>query len=88
MILSVQYCKLHGKGNESEAKQPLERSLRKDDVVRHTYYARLDLLEKIRSYAYWERTGISELINQILEEFFEDKEVQPKPPREGLRYRG
>lgn len=36
----------------------------------------------------WERLGISELMNQILEEFFEDKEVKPKPRRKGLRYRG
>ena len=53
----------------------------KDEVIRHTYHVRADLLEKVRGYAYWERMGISELINQILEEFFEDKEVRPKPGR-------
>ena len=56
-------------------------------VTRHTYHVRADLLEKLRGYAYWERIGISELLNQILDEFFEDKKVKPKPPRKRLRYR-
>lgn len=77
----------NGNGNESDAKQYLKCSLLKDEVARHTYYVRVDLLEKLRGYAYWERYGISELINQILEEFFEDKDVKPKPPRKRVRYR-
>ena len=43
-------------------------------VKRHTYHLRVDLAEKLRGYAYWNRLGISELMNQILEEFFEGKE--------------
>ena len=74
-------------GNESDTKQYLRCSLLKDEVARQTYYVRMDLLEKIQGYAYWERYGISELINEILEEFFEDKEVKPKPPRKRVRYR-
>ena len=74
-------------GNESDAKQYLRCSLPADEVARHTYYVRVDLLEKLQGYAYWERYGISELINEILEEFFEDKEVKPKPPRKRVRYR-
>ena len=66
-------------GNQSDPEQRYTRSLIKGEVTRHTYYARVDLLEKLRGYAYWERYGISELINQILEEFFEDKEIKPKP---------
>ena len=77
----------NGNGNESDAKHYFRCSLLKDEVARHTYYVRVDLLEKLRGYAYWERYGISELINQILEEFFEDKEVKPKPPRKRVRYR-
>lgn len=56
-------------------------------VTRHTYHVRADLLEKLRGYAYWERIGISELINHILEEFFEDKEVKPKPCGKRSSYR-
>lgn len=77
----------NGNGNQSDAIQSLRCSLPADEVARHTYYVRVDLLDKLRGYAYWERVGISELINQILEEFFEDKEVKPKPPRKRVRYR-
>ena len=77
----------NGNGNESDAIQYLKCSLSADEVARQTYYVRMDLLEKIQGYAYWERYGVSELINQILEEFFEDKEVKPKPPRKRVRYR-
>ena len=77
----------NGERNEFDAKQYLRCSLLKNEVARHTYYVRVDLLEKLRGYAYWERVGISELINQILEEFFEDKEVKPTPPRKPSRYR-
>ena len=78
---------VNGEGNESDAKHYLRCSVLKDEVARHTYYVRVDLLEKLRGYAYWERVGISELINQILEEFFEDKEVKPTPSRKPSRYR-
>ena len=77
----------NGKGNRSAAKRRVRSSRIKGEVTRHTYYARVDLLEKVQGYAYWERIGISELINQILEEFFEGKEVKPKPPRKRVRYR-
>lgn len=76
----------NGKRNRSAARRQVKSSRIKGEVTRHTYYARLDLLEKVHGYAYWERIGISELINQILEEFFEDKEVKPKPHRKRLRY--
>ena len=62
------------KGNQSTAEQRFRHSRLKGKMRRHTYYARVDLLEKIREYAYGEQVGISELINQILEEFFEEQE--------------
>ena len=69
----------NGKGNRSDAERRVRRSRIKGEVTRHTFYARVDLLEKVHRYAYWERYGISELINHILEDFFEGKEVKPKP---------
>ncbi len=62
-----------------EGGQPNERatSLRK----RQTYSIRLDLDEKIRAYAYWERLGISEVVNLVLEEFRADWEVLEIPPK-------
>lgn len=90
MKSSVRSKKTHSNnrnGNQSNAEQRYTRSLIKGEVTRHTYYVRVDLLEKLRGYAYWERIGISELINQILEEFFEGKEVKPKPCGKPVRYR-
>ena len=70
------------KSNQSTAEQRFRRSRLKGEMRRHTYYARADLLEKVREYAYGEQVGISELINQILEEFFEEQEDEPKQRRE------
>ena len=70
------------KGNQSTAEQRFRHSRLKGEIRRHTYYARADLLEKVREYAYGEQVGISELINQILEEFFEEQEEEPKQRRD------
>lgn len=42
---------------------------------RQTYHIRVELIAKLRAYAYWERLGISEVVNLVLEDFFADKEV-------------
>ena len=49
---------------------------------RQTYYIYIDLIAKLRGYAYWERRRISEVVNWALEQFFEGKEVKPKPRRQ------
>ena len=72
----------NGKGNQSTAEQRFRHSRLRGEMRRHTYYARLDLLEKVREYAYGEQVGISELINQILEEFFEEQDGEPESRRE------
>ncbi len=46
---------------------------------RQTYHIHVDLIAKLRGYAYWERRRISEVVNCALEQFFEGKEVKPKP---------
>ena len=48
---------------------------------RQTYHIHVDLIAKLRGYAYWERRQISEVINHALEQFFEDKEVKLRPPK-------
>ena len=48
---------------------------------RQTYYIQPELVEKIRAYAYWEREGISEVVNMALEEFFWNKDVKEMPER-------
>ncbi len=51
---------------------------------RQTYHIHVDLIAKLRGYAYWERRMISEVVNCALEEFFKDKEVKPRPPKKNL----
>lgn len=51
------------------------------ETKRQTYYILVELIEKIRAYAYWERLGISEVINCALEEFFAEKKIKPIPKK-------
>lgn len=51
---------------------------------RQTYHIHVDLIAKLRGYAYWERQMISEVVNCALEQFFEDKEVKSRPPKKNL----
>ena len=48
---------------------------------RQTYHIQVDLIAKLRGYAYWEQQQISAVINRALEQFFEDKEVKLRPPK-------
>lgn len=48
---------------------------------RQTYYIRVELIEKLKAYAYWERRKMSEVVNMVLEEFFKDQEVKKIPRR-------
>ena len=48
---------------------------------RQTYHIYVDLIAKLRGYAYWKRRSISELVNDALEQFFKDKQVKPRPPK-------
>ena len=48
---------------------------------RQTYSIHVDLIAKLRGYAYWEQRQISDVINSALEQFFEDKEVKLRPPK-------
>ena len=48
---------------------------------RQTYHIHVDLIAKLRGYAYWERRRISEVVNRALEQFFEDKEIRARPSK-------
>ena len=48
---------------------------------RQTYHIYVDLIAKLRGYAYWEQRKISEVVNCALEQFFANKEVKPRPPK-------
>lgn len=61
--------------NSVKEKQPQE------FYKRQTYYLKLSLIEKVMSYAYWERFKISEVVNISLENFFKSKKVKPLPKK-------
>jgi hypothetical protein len=48
----------------------------KPKTKRQTYHLKVEIIEKVRGYAYWERLGVSEVVNIALEEFFKDKEIE------------
>ena len=56
----------------------------RNGTKRQTYYIYVDLIAKLRGYAYWERRKISEVVNCALDQFFKDKEIKPRPPIETL----
>ena len=48
---------------------------------RQTYHIHVDLIAKLRGYAYWEQRLISEVVNSALDQFFEDKEIKARPSK-------
>jgi hypothetical protein len=49
--------------------------------TRQTYYLDKEMIEKIRAYAWWDRLGVSEVVNIALMEFFKGKKVKPIPQK-------
>jgi hypothetical protein len=52
--------------------------------TRATFIIQEDYLELIKDCAYWERKSIKDLINQILQEFIDKQNVQPRPKKKRL----
>ncbi len=51
--------------------------------IRATFIMREDNLEKVKDFAYWERLQIKEVIDEALENYFEDKKVRKRPDKRG-----
>lgn len=69
--------RLPGKpGRQSPLRKPS-----KPVTKRQTYHLNSKLIQKVKSYAYWERLKISEVINLALEDFFKDKKVEDIPSK-------
>lgn len=58
---------------KSKQGKPSKQELPGKQTMRQTYHLELDLIEKIKKYAYWERLKVSEVVNKALREFFKDK---------------
>lgn len=43
----------------------------------------IDLIEKMKDYAYSERVKISDIVNQVLRDLFKDKEVKGQQGKHG-----
>lgn len=54
-----------------------------DGWIRATFIMREDNLEKVKDFAYWERLQIKEVIDEALENYFEDKKVRKRPEKRG-----
>lgn len=52
-----------------------------EDTQRQTYHLKKEFIDKVQAYAYWERLGISEVVNSALEEYFKHKKVKSIPKK-------
>ncbi|MBA7492118.1 hypothetical protein ES702_02667 [subsurface metagenome] len=61
------------KGKQSKPSKLPKQELPSKQTKRQTYHLEIDLIEKIKKYAYWQRLKVSEVVNEALREFFKGK---------------
>ena len=66
------------KKSKSKKTEALEKKEKAPEEKRETFQIKVELSEKIKNYAYWERLKQKEALNLIIEEFFKDKTVKPR----------
>ncbi len=64
-----------------QEKKVLPKKQEEDETQRQTYHLKKEIIDKVQSYAYWERLGISEVVNSALEEYFKNKKVKSIPKK-------
>jgi len=52
-----------------------------EDLIRATFILKQEYLEKIKSYAYWERMQIKDVFDNMCEQFFKDKRIKTVPEK-------
>jgi len=60
---------------------PAARRGLQDDLTRATFILQQEHLDKIKAYAYWERVQIKDVLEQMCEQFFENKKVRSIPDK-------
>lgn len=60
---------------------PAARRGLQEDLTRATFILREEHLEKIKAYAYWERIQIKDVLEEMCEQFFENKKVRSVPEK-------
>lgn len=53
-----------------------------EDLIRATFIIKQEHLEKIKAFAYWERIQIKDVIEEMCEQYFENKKVRSIPDRQ------
>lgn len=64
---------------------PAARRGLQDDLIRATFIINQNHLEKIKAFAYWERIQIKDVIEEMCNQFFENKRVRSIPQKEKFR---
>lgn len=60
---------------------PAARRGLQEDLTRATFIVREEHLEKIKAYAYWERLQIKDVLEEMCQQFFENKKVRSVPEK-------
>lgn len=66
----------------SDASIPAAKRGLQEDLIRATFIIRQDHLEKIKAFAYWERIQIKDVIEEMCNQFFEQKKVRSIPQKQ------
>ncbi len=61
------------KGTPGKQSQPSKQELPGKQTKRQIYHLDIDLINKVKKYAYWKRLKVSEVVNQALREFIKGK---------------
>lgn len=60
---------------------PAARRGLQEDLTRATFILQQEHLDKIKAYAYWERVQIKDVLEQMCDQFFENKKVRSIPDK-------
>jgi hypothetical protein len=78
--VSAQKRSMFGQVNTLEI--PSARRGLQEDLTRATFIMKQEFLEKIKAYAYWERVQIKDVLDEMCEQFFENKKVRSIPEKQ------
>jgi len=63
---------------ESPVEGQVDKSTRKQEYKRKTYYFRPDQIQNIRAYSFYNELDKSEVVRRAIDEFFERNPITPK----------
>ena len=60
-------------------KKSVEKTEIEDDYIRQTYIIKKEYANKLKDKAYWDRASQKEILDEILKDYFKDKNIKPIP---------